>query len=87
MIYIYAFVVIFNSTLRIEIPYSTMQDCYMTHVMVENDPSRLYYNREDIQTIEFGCVKRIRPYVEYCEQNPTDYGRKECHDYWKNKRR
>ena len=62
MIYIYAFVVIFNSTLRIEIPYPTMQDCYMTHVMVENDPSRLYYN-------------------------PTDYGRKECHDYWKNKRR
>ena len=58
MIYIYAFVVIFNSTLRIEIPYPTMQDCYMTHVMVENDPSRLYYNREDIQTIEFGCVKR-----------------------------
>ena len=86
LIYIYAFVVIFNSTMRIELPYPTLQECWNAYVMVEADPSRLYYNRDDIDTVEYGCIRRIKPYVEYCEQNPTDYGRVECHEYWKEKR-
>ena len=86
MIYVYAFVVIFNSTMRIELPYPTLQECWNAYVMIEADPSRLDYNRDDIDTVEYGCIRRIKPYVEYCEQNPTDYGRTECHEYWKEKR-
>ena len=86
MIYVYAFIVIFNSSIKIEIPYSTLQDCWNAYILVEANPSRLYYNRDDIETVEYGCVRRIKPYVEYCEQNPTDYGRAECHEYWKEKR-
>ena len=86
MIYVYAFIVIFNSSIKIEIPYSTLQDCWNAYILVEANPSRLYYNRDDIETVEYGCVRRIKPYVEYFEQNPTDYERTECHEYWEERR-
>jgi hypothetical protein len=86
MIYVYAFVMIFNNMQRIEIPYTTLQECWNAYIMVEANPSRLYYNRDDIHTIEYGCVRRIKPYVEHCEHNPTDWRRTECHEYWEDKR-
>ena len=50
--------------MRIELPYPTLQDCWNAYVMVEADPSRLYYNRDDIDTVEYGCIRRIKPYVD-----------------------
>ena len=45
--------------------------------------SVLYYEREWIDTLEYGCVKRIKRYVEECELLPMDYvNKKQCIPYW-----
>ena len=59
LIYVYAFIIIFNSTIKIEIPYSTLQDCWNAYIQA--NPSRLYYNRDDIDTVEYRGVRRINP--------------------------
>jgi len=43
----------------------------------------LYYERQWIDTLEYGCVKRIKRYVEECELLPMDYvNKKQCIPYW-----
>ena len=56
MNFIYAFVTIFNGTMKVEIPYATLDDCHNTQVTVEKNPQLLYYTQRGIETIEFGCI-------------------------------
>jgi hypothetical protein len=82
-IYAFAFVVIFNEKAKIEIPYDSMQSCYIAEVMVDKDPSRLYYTKRGIDSITYGCERILKRYVEECERLPMDFvNKKACIPYW-----
>ena len=82
-IWTFFFVVVFNNQYVSAIEYNSLEQCLEQQYSVENDPSVLYYNDKPITTIEYGCVKRIRRYVEQCELLPMDYvNKKECIPYW-----
>jgi hypothetical protein len=74
-IWTFFFVVVFNNQYATSVEYETLEKCLTQQYSVEKDSSLLY--------IEYGCVKRIRRYVEQCELLPMDYvNKKECIPYW-----
>ncbi len=46
----------FNGLYRIEIPYPTLEMCKRSEKLIEQDPSRLWYNSKGIKQIEYGCI-------------------------------
>jgi hypothetical protein len=82
-IWTFFFVVVFNNQYTSAIEYNSLEQCLQQQYEVEKDPSVLYYEREWIDTLEYGCVKRIKRYVEECELLPMDYvNKKQCIPYW-----
>ena len=82
-IWTFFFVVVFNNQYATSVEYETLEKCLTQQYAVEKDPSLLYYDDRDIITIEYGCVKRMRRYVEQCELLPMDYvNKKQCIPYW-----
>ena len=82
-IWTFFFVVVFNNQYASSIEYDSLEQCLQQQYKVEKDPSVLYYEREWIDTLEYGCVKRIKRYVEECELLPMDYvNKKQCIPYW-----
>ena len=77
------FVVVFNNQYASSIEYDSLEQCLQQQYEVEKNPNVLYYEREWIDTVEYGCVKRIKRYVEECELLPMDYvNKKQCIPYW-----
>ena len=65
--------------------------CFVFEEMVSKKPS-LVAKGKMVKSLQFGCVKYLRRYVEECEILPMDYiNKKECIPYWdyygKNSRR
>jgi|TARA_B100001758_G_C18397502_1_gene606871 hypothetical protein len=82
-IWTFFFVVVFNNQYASSIEYDSLEQCLQQQYEVEKNPSVLYYEREWIDTVEYGCVKRIKRYVEECELLPMDYvNKKQCIPYW-----
>tara|TARA_Y100000992_G_scaffold79926_1_gene50755 strand:- start:2344 stop:2628 length:285 start_codon:yes stop_codon:yes gene_type:complete len=82
-IWTFFFVVVFNNQYASSIEYDSLEQCLQQQYEVEKNPSVLYYEREWIDTLEYGCVKRIKRYVEECELLPMDYvNKKQCIPYW-----
>jgi len=73
----------FNNQYASSIEYDSLEQCLQQQYEVEKNPSVLYYERQWIDTLEYGCVKRIKRYVEECELLPMDYvNKKQCIPYW-----
>jgi hypothetical protein len=82
-IWTFFFVVVFNNQYASSIEYDSLEQCLQQQYEVEKNPSVLYYERQWIDTLEYGCVKRIKRYVEECELLPMDYvNKKQCIPYW-----
>ena len=82
-IWTFFFVVVFNNQYASSIEYDSLEQCLQQQYEVEKNPNVLYYEREWIDTVEYGCVKRIKRYVEECELLPMDYvNKKQCIPYW-----
>ena len=74
---------VFNNQYASSIEYDSLEQCLQQQYEVEKNPSVLYYERQWIDTLEYGCVKRIKRYVEECELLPMDYvNKKQCIPYW-----
>ncbi len=82
-IWTFFFVVVFNNQFQSAIEYDSLEKCLVQQYAVEKDPSLLYYDDRPITKIEYGCVKRVKRYVEQCEVIPIDYIKhKACIPYW-----
>ena len=85
------FVVIINGTVIEKTEFETTEQCFVFEEMVSKKPS-LVTKGKMVESLQFGCVRYLRRYVEECEILPMDYiNKKECIPYWdyygKNSRR
>ena len=90
-IWLILFIVTINGNIEDSIEYETMEQCLGFEQMVSKKPS-LVTQGKMVESLQFGCVKYIRRYVEECEVVPMDYvNKKDCIPYWehygKNSRR
>ena len=90
-IWLIMLVVIINGKIIEKTEFETIEQCFVFEEMVSKKPS-LVAKGKMVKSLQFGCVKYLRRYVEECEILPMDYiNKKECIPYWdyygKNSRR
>ena len=90
-IWLIMFVVIINGKIIEKTEFETTEQCFVFEEMVSKKPS-LVTKGKMVESLQFGCVRYLRRYVEECEILPMDFmKKKECITYWdyygKNSRR
>ena len=81
-IWLIMFIVIINGNIKESTQFETLEQCLGFEQMVSKNPS-LVTQGKMVESIQFGCLRLLKRYVEECEVVPMDYvNKKECIPYW-----